>query len=120
MTKSNLNLEQFTGSETFYLHSSKRLSYTEGVKYLADHANAYWLIDAIASYQDSPQISRDPMLKEIQFWKLRVSNDDSAILTCERDSDDIALTQKIEYTDFPLLGITLYLTNSVLMLPTEY
>jgi hypothetical protein len=120
MTKLNLNLQQFTGSETFYCHWTKRFSYTEGIKYLADRANAYWLIDTIASFQFSPTIVRDPMLKEIQFWKLRVNADKSAILTCERDSDDIALTQEIEFTDFPKERITLYLSNSVLMLPTEY
>lgn len=42
------------------------------------------------------------MLREIQFWNLQVKPDNSAVLTCERDEDDIALTQEIEYTDFPL------------------
>ena len=60
------------------------------------------------------------MLQEIQFWNLQVKPDNSAVLTCERDKDDIALTQEIEYTDFPLKNVRLYLTNRVLMLPSEY
>ena len=119
MTAKTLNLEQFIGSETFYRHWLG-IVYTEGVKYLAEEAGAYWLIDAIASWQTSPKIKRDPMLQRIQFWRLRVNPDNTAVLTCERDSDDIALTQKIKFTDFPLESITLYLSDRVLMLPSEY
>lgn len=119
MTTKTLNLQQFTGSETIYRHWLGIL-YTEGVKYLAEEAGAYWLIDAIASWQPSPQVKQDPMLQEIQFWKLRVNPDNSAVLTCERDSDDVALTQEIEFTDFPLEEVRLYLSNRVLMLPSEY
>jgi hypothetical protein len=113
-----LNLEQFTGTQNHYKHLLGIL-YTDGIKHLAEEAGAYWLIDAIASWQISPKVKRDPMLQEIQFWKLRVNNN-SAILTCERDEDDIVLTQEIDYTDFPLESVTLYLTNRVLMLPSEY
>jgi hypothetical protein len=118
MTSKILHLESFTGTENHY----KRLGilYTDGVKYLADEGEAYWLIDAIASCQFSPTVKNDPMLQEIQFWNLQVKPDNSAVLTCERDEDDIALTQDIPYTDFPLENVRLYLANRVLMLPSEY
>ena len=119
MTSKNLNLEQFTGTENYYQHWLG-IHYTDGVKYLADEAAAHWLIDAIASWQSSPQVKQDRMLQEIQFWKLRVNSDQSATLTCERDSDDVALTQEIEFTDFPLEEVRLYLSNGVLLLPSEY
>ena len=119
MTTKTLNLEQFTGTERYYKHWLGIL-YTDGVKYLAEEAGAYWLIDAIASWQASPKVKRDRMLQRIQFWKLRVNPDNSAVLVCERDSDDVALTQEIEYTDFPLESVTLYLSECVLMLPSEY
>lgn len=112
-------LEQFTGSSVVYKHQSN-LTYTEGVKYVADHGNAYWLIDAIASYQKDSRITQDPMLQGIQFWKLQVNDDQSAVLICERDADDIAISQEIEFTDFPLKKIRFYLSNNVLMLPSEY
>src|SRR5690606_36125280 len=53
-------LQRFTGSETFYTHFTGRLIYTEGVQYLAEHAGAYWLIDAIASWQTEPKVRAAP------------------------------------------------------------
>ena len=119
MTPKTFNLEQFTGTENYYKHWVGIL-YTDGVKYLAEEAEAYWLIDIIASWQLSTEVKRDPMLQRIQFWKLRVNPDNSAVLTCERDTVDVALTQKITYTDFPLESVIFYLTNRVLLLPSEY
>lgn len=120
MTTKTLNLEGFTGTERYYKHLLGIL-YTDGVKYLAQEAGAYWLIDAIASWQISPKVKRDPMLQEIQFWKLRVNPDNNtAVLICERDSDDVAITQEIPYTDFPLESVKLYLADGVLLLPSEY
>lgn len=118
MNTKTLNLEQFIGTENYYPHWIG-IRYTDGVKYLAEEAEAYWLIDAIASWQLSPEVKGDPMLQRIQFWKLRVDGH-SAVLTCERDENNIAVTQKISYTDFPLESITLYLANGILLLPSEY
>lgn len=109
MLNKNQDLQQFIGSETIYCHWTKQLSYTEGVKYLAKTANAYWLIDAIASYQSSTELCQDPILEEFQIWKLQVNPDRSAILSCERDRNDIVVTQIIDRTDFPLSDIKLYL-----------
>ncbi len=113
------DLDQFIGSSVIYQHLSN-LTYTEGVKYVADNGNAYWLIDAIVSYQNDSRITQDAMLQEIQFWKLQVNENQSAVLICERDTNDIAITQSIEFTDFPLKEIRFYLSNNVLMLPSEY
>ncbi len=88
------------------------------IQYLAEKAGAYWLIDAIASHQ--PQVLKDSMLQEIQFWKLKVNADQTAQLICERDTGDVFLTQDIGFTDFPLDEIKLYLVSGVLMLPSEY
>lgn len=117
LEKSDLN--QFTGTSNYYRHWTRRFVYTDGVQYLVDKGEAHWLLDAIASHQ-TRQLLSDPMLKEIQFWTLFVHPDGSAVLRCLRDTDDVALTQEIEYTDFPLNSIKLYLTQGVLMLPSEY
>ncbi len=42
-------LAQFTGTEQYYKHLGG-LVYTDGVKYLAEKAGSYWLLDIIASY----------------------------------------------------------------------
>jgi hypothetical protein len=63
------NLEHFCGSEEYYKHFLGLL-YTEGVKYLAENAEAYWLIDAIVSYQ--PRLRKVRSLSEFQLWFLHV------------------------------------------------
>ena len=113
------DLNQFRGTDKYYRHFLKQFAYTDGVKYLADTASAHWLIDAIASYQ--PQLLSDPMLQEFQVWKLTVNSDNNtATLVCERDTDVVVITQNIEFTDFPLPEVRLYLCAKVLMLPSEY
>lgn len=117
MTLESIDLEQFIGSEICYRHRSGLL-YTEGVQYLAEHGQAYWLIDAITSHQ--PQCMKDQILKSFQHWILKVNSDYSAQLICERDTNDIAFTISIPFTDFPLDTVKLYLVNRVLMLTSEY
>ena len=117
-------LQQHIGSELYYQHSlRKNLVYTDGVKCLAENAGAYWLLDAIASHQ--PEALKDPMLREIQFWTLK-KREHEWLLFCERDTgDDIAIQQVIEFSDFPLDEIKLYVCRSapdvwVILLPSEY
>lgn len=108
MTTSELRsqLEGFTGTEGYHrLTLSRRLVGTDGVAFLAQAANCFWLIDAIASHQ--PACMKDEMLQGIQFWTLKVK-DQSAKLICERDQGDVFLTQDIPYTDFPLDEIKIW------------
>lgn len=112
------NLCQFTGTENYYRHFVNRsFLYTDGVKFLAEEAQAYWLIDAIAICQKfEKQISAE----EFQLWRLTVHANNSAILTCDNGNGNIVYQQKIPFTDFPLDEIRLYFTNGVLMLTSEY
>ena len=51
-------LAQFTGTERWYRHGLVRnVTYTDGVRYVADTAGAYWLIDIVALAQglDTPR-----------------------------------------------------------------
>jgi hypothetical protein len=117
-------LGQFIGSENYYRHWTGALVYTDGVKAMAELCGAYWLIDAVASWQ--PQCRKDKMLRQIQFWTLRRTEDNQWLLCVERDTDDVAFRQQIEFSDFPLTEIKLYAAAGgpggaiVLMLPTEY
>jgi hypothetical protein len=109
-------LAQFTGTEHYY-KNFLGLLYTDGVQYLAETAEAYWLIDAIASWQ--PQVSR--VAEEFQLWDLAVNENHGAVLTARRDSDQPPIVQQeIEYTSFPLKSIRLYVENGVLLLPSEH
>lgn len=104
------DLMQFTGSMTFYRHGlMKSLVYTEGVQFLAQNAECYWLIDAIASYQ--PQCRKDPSLREFQVWTLKKKSDYSFVLLGERDTNDPnAIIQEIEHSDFPLQEIKFFVS----------
>jgi hypothetical protein len=110
-------LKQFTGSTILYKHWLG-LKYTDGIKYLAEETSCYWLLDAIFSHQ-TKQFLSNPNLQEFQIWHLRVENN-SGVLICEWDTNQEVLRQEIEYTDFSLKQIKLYLIETVLMLPSEY
>ncbi len=115
------DLAQFCGSSEFFQHWTKRLIYTGGVQYMAEHGGAYWLIDAVASYQPDQRITSRPDLVDFQLWELAVAQDKSAVLTMRGDSGRPAvITQEIPFTDFPLEQIKLYVCNATLMLPSEY
>jgi hypothetical protein len=112
-------LNQFSGTSQHYKHFLNQFVYTDGVQYLASEAKAYWLIDAIASHQIP--LLKDETLKRFQIWKLVVNLEKkTAKLMCERDVNDVVVTQDIAYTDFPLAEVKLYLATGVLMLPSEY
>ena len=83
-------------------------------------SNSFGLLDAITSWQFDPRVRDDRMLQQIQFWKLAVNSDRSAVLICERDSDDVAVTQEIPFTDFPLQSVTIYCQSGVLYPPSEH
>ena len=118
ITKGELN--QFCGSTIVYEHPLFGYRYTEGIAFLAKDAGAYWLLDAIHSWQCEKSVRDDPMLQEIQFWKLSVRSDKSATLTCRKDDDQVVVAQDIEYTDFPFDAVFIYYIEGMMLLPSEY
>ncbi|MGA8810481.1 MAG: DUF6876 family protein [Thermoanaerobaculia bacterium] len=110
-------LNQFTGSTEFYRHWLKGFRYTEGVRFLAERTRCYWLIDLIAILQ--VRALKDAWLREFQLWEL-VVKDRSGMLTCSRDSEDVAFSEAVETTDFPIGYVHLYVEGGVLMLPSEH
>lgn len=109
------DLAHFTGSEQWYRHALMRnIMYTEGVQYLAEKAQAYWLIDKVATLQHVPKIRAH----EFQSWKLVVTNN-TATLTCSVD-DVVLHSEHITFTDFPLDEIELWVEGNVILLPSEH
>ncbi|MDB9315613.1 hypothetical protein PN462_21045 [Spirulina sp. CS-785/01] len=124
------NLKQFTGTTQYYRHWLN-FCYTDGVQFLAKEGQAYWLLDAIGSYQ--PQLRNLPKYQAFQLWFLVVGHEHpviqpqanyQAVLTCWEDTPMVgvepAIRQDIHYTDFPLAQVHLYWQQGVLMLPSEY
>ena len=117
-TFSRAALRQFTGSENWYRHGLVRsVLFTDGAKYVADSAGAYWLLDEIAFAQKGePAVAAEGF----QFWKLAVKPNNTATLVCEDGNGHAVFTKGIEYTDFPAEGVELYFTNNTILLPSEY
>lgn len=111
------HLHQFTGSTNWYRHSvSPSILYTDGAKYVADSASAYWLLDYIALAQHSETAVRE---QAFQVWKLDVKGS-AAALSCEDGNGRAVVTIIVPVTDFPEPGIELWCTNKTILLPTEY
>ena len=117
-----VDLRQFTGTTQWHKWSNlTHLVCTDGAKYLAEEAGAYWLLDAIASHQNASALKDSSRLQELQIWMLTVNADKSCRLTCaEDDGVAPAVVQDIEFTDFPLNEVKLYVCNNVVLLPSEY
>ena len=107
------DLNNFTGTLHYYKHLSG-YNYTDGIKYLAEQGNAYWLIDKILF-----TTKHKKELQDFGVWKLSVDNK-SATLSCEDGNYNKLYEEKIGYTDFPLNKIELWFENGVLILTSEH
>jgi len=107
--------------DDMFLHWSKKLLYTPGVRFVAEEAKAYWPIDAIASHQGATKLRRE----EFQVWRLVVAEDRSAVLWAEDGNDNKLVEQIIPYSDFPESEAVFYLVKTpgerdTLMLPVAH
>jgi hypothetical protein len=117
----NRNISQFRGTDQYYKHlfpGKSPLLLTEGCKYVRDQCNAYWLFDSLLIYQNHKA------LRDINFqvWEFRrLKKDLSWVLICRQDSDKKPIiTQFIEFSDFPLDSIKIWVIDKVALLPSEY
>jgi hypothetical protein len=110
-------LSHFTGTAKYYRISRRHLL-TDGTKYLAEEAECFWMMDAVASH-----------LCEIGtadwFVLVRVTVSGTwATMVYEDGNGNEHARQEILFTDFPLAEQTLYACwdgeHWVIMLPSEY
>ena len=110
-------LSQFNGTENWYKNPLfPGYYYTDGIQYLAEQAGAYWLIDYIFSNQSISAIRK----LTFQAWKLDVNDDHTAKISVMDDNGAEVYSFHLEFTDFPLKEISLWLTDRILLLPSEY
>jgi hypothetical protein len=107
-------LRQFTGTEQWYRHLSGYL-YTDGVCYLAQEGEAFWLIDKILF-----TTMKKKELQKFGVWNLTVNEDKSAILVCEDGNYHELYREKMDWTDFSLNKVELWFEDGVLILPSEH
>jgi hypothetical protein len=117
----NKELGQFHGTTEYHKHlfpGKSPLLLTDGCKYVRDDCNAYWLFDAILSYQC------EKVLRNVNFqiWELKqLKKDFTWVLTCREDTEKRPLiSQSIEFSDFPLDYIRIWVIDKVALLPSEY
>lgn len=119
-----LDLKQFMGgTHHWYRYSGlfRNVLLTDGTKYLAEKAGAYWLMDMIGSHLPK-------LVKARETWAIATlkRQGEGAHFTLQDDvpANTTFASQKVEFTDFPLPEIKLYVNfdgpDWVICLPEEY
>jgi hypothetical protein len=111
-------LECFVGTFAYHTHKigDLKLLLTDGCDYIRREAESYWLFDSILAYQ------MDKTVRGLyhQVWRLMKQSDDTWQLTSEDGNNNLIVAQKIQFSDFPLPEITIWIIDGVAMLPSEY
>lgn len=111
-------LAYFYGTESWHRVSHTGVLASDGILHLSEKAGAFWLVDAIGSYL--PDIIRTG--DRMATCKLQKRDNGDWVLSL--DTLYKSFKQVIEYSDFPIKQITLFLCDNgfawCLMLPSEY
>lgn len=111
------------GTNNVYRHMFSRIVYTDGVKFVAEKAGAYWLIDAIMSHQTNRKAIA--AANGFQVWKVTHNKRGSGcVLTMDDggqgDEAKVLIRQRIPFTDFPKgLDLVFYVEHGMLLLREE-
>ena len=110
-------LSHFTGTERYYRISRRHLL-TDGTKYMAEEAECFWMMDAVASHLSELGTADWFVLIRI------ILKGTQATMVYEDGNGHEHARQEIPFTDFPLSEQTLYACwdgeHWVIMLPSEY
>jgi hypothetical protein len=114
----NDQLAQFSGSECIYKHPFGFV-YTEGIQYLAESFECYWLIQDIFIHSKSKQVFAQ---ETFQTWKLqRINNSGTAFtLTAEDGNYNKLFQARVPYSDFKGNEVTIWFIEGTMLLPSEY
>jgi len=115
-------LAQFYGTEKFYSIAMIKTRFTDGIKYLAEQTNCFWLVT------DTSIMAKSLMDKScfitIDFKKnlneeRNISCPDAVITYGDGNGHDLC-SQEYYVTDFPFDELRLFFVDGTLMLPGEY
>lgn len=109
-------LRNFYGSENWYRHWLNNMTYTDGARFFAENAGggAHWFLDIVAT-----ELMRYRQKEEFIHIVLK-SEGGRAVIDSDDGNGRIFHSKRIDYTDCPEGAWEFYLTNGVLMLPSEY
>tara|TARA_R110002167_G_scaffold42508_2_gene129078 strand:+ start:261 stop:641 length:381 start_codon:yes stop_codon:yes gene_type:complete len=116
------NLQTFSGTNFFYQIPLLKTRFTDGLKYLSEVAECFWLIT------DTSVIAKSLMNRSefvtIDFKRLSEEKQDftgyEAEIIYTDGNDNILEKHSYRVTDFPLDELRLFFVNNTLMLPSEY
>lgn len=115
-------LSQFSGTENWHQYNAimPKVLLTDGALYVATEGGAFWLMDIVGSAQLNKRVKGEAF----QVWTLKVSPDNSALVTCEDGNGEEVYRQAIPFTDFELAEFELYASSEdgylIILLPGEY
>ncbi len=116
---SELPLSQFTGTENYYHNALyPNMKYTDGVKYVMQQCESYWLLDIIGLSFYPVLLKKAGGFLSIKFVK--TPNGVGGKFIIEDGNKNIVLTKRQGHTDFPDGEIEFWLAGDVLLLPIEY
>nr|WP_245577743.1 DUF6876 family protein [Gelidibacter mesophilus] len=127
MSKAQVNeikegLQHFHGTEMFYQIPLIRTRFADGLKYLADVADCFWLITDTSVIAKS-LIPRSEFIT-IEFKRLSEERQDftgyEAEIIYTDGNDNILEKHGYRVIDFPFDELRLFFVNDTLMLPSEY
>jgi len=122
-------LDNFTGTSQYFKASILYdLKLTDGINFLRNKLNCFWLIDIVGSIQHLTKIKDN---QSFIIHKLKVTENkgfifksykdyDSNLTEQENDLKYLLYEQQEEYTDFILNEIEFYQVGDVLLLKSEY
>lgn len=107
--------EAFYGTTAYYQFFLGTVL-TDGVKHLADQYQCFWFLSEIAIRRKEHQ--KEPF----QVWKLkRVASGSSAfVITATNGNRKTLETVEIPVSDFKAGEVEVWLTDDVMLLPSEY
>ena len=109
------HLRMFDGTVNWYKHPfNSNMHYTDGVKFFAESAGAYWFLDIVATELADLQETEDFMSVELNVknYKAKITAD---------DGNGAVLWEKlIDFTNAPDGPWKFFFTNNVFYLPSEH
>jgi hypothetical protein len=116
-TEVQRTLATFKKSPVLHRHYQlSGMSYTEGVRLLAERTNGWWLIDFIVLFQPAIQRAYRPYL---QVWQFSKDRNGTGTLVGLPDCHDVGFRQRFDCEDFPLDYVKLYVQDRLVLLPSE-
>ncbi|MCF8714683.1 hypothetical protein JM658_07555 [Joostella atrarenae] len=122
VNKIKAELQHFVGSEMFFKIPLIGTRFTDGLKYLTNEAECFWLITDTSVIAKS--LSKKCSFITIDFKRLsekeQLEKQCEAIINYSDGDNNIFETHRYNVTNFPLDELRLYFIDDTLMLPSEY